>query len=155
MKILIAVDGSAGGDAAVNEIGRRPWPEETEIRLIHVFTPWRNEFSRGNAATAYDDLNKQLQAAGVQCLREAQARLQRLAPGIVVDTVLREGSAKQAILQEAESWGVDLIALGSTGRGAVERLFLGSTSLAIATGAPCSVEIIRTPPPSPLDLQDA
>lgn len=32
---------------------------------------------------------------------------------------------------------------GSHGHGSVKRLWLGSVSLAIATSAPCSVEIVR------------
>lgn len=97
------------------------------------------------------DLNKQSHAAGVQLLREAQARLERLAPGAVVDTVLREGSVKDAILHEAESWGACMIALGSTGDDAFDRVLLGATFVSTAIEARCWVEVF-TPPPTPKSL---
>jgi nucleotide-binding universal stress UspA family protein len=59
---------------------------------------------------------------------------------------LQVGSPKEAILDEAERWGADLIVVGSHGYGAIQRLFLGSVSLAVATNALCSVEIVRMPP---------
>lgn len=54
-----------------------------------------------------------------------------------------EGSPKKLIVEEAEKWGADLIILGSHGRGAVGRTFLGSVSLAVVSHAKCSVEIVR------------
>lgn len=37
MKILLAVDGSASSDQAIEEIVRRPWPEQTEVKVITAF----------------------------------------------------------------------------------------------------------------------
>jgi hypothetical protein len=34
MKILLAVDGSAYSDAAVEEVLRRPWPPDSEVKVI-------------------------------------------------------------------------------------------------------------------------
>jgi nucleotide-binding universal stress UspA family protein len=56
-----------------------------------------------------------------------------------------KGSPRQAILEEAERWGADLIVVGSHGYGVWDRLLLGSVSNAIATHAACSVEIVRCP----------
>ena len=39
MKILLAVDGSTCGEAAVTEVANRPWPEGSEIRIISVVQP--------------------------------------------------------------------------------------------------------------------
>ena len=47
------------------------------------------------------------------------------------------------IVEEAERWGADLILVGSHGYGSVKRFMLGSVSQAVATHAPCSVEIVR------------
>jgi nucleotide-binding universal stress UspA family protein len=52
-------------------------------------------------------------------------------------------SPKEIILQEAAEWPADWIVLGSNGHGALDRFLLGSTSEAVATHAPCSVEVIR------------
>src|SRR5688572_33168392 len=34
MKILLAIDGSAYSDAAVEEVLRRPWPPDSEVKVI-------------------------------------------------------------------------------------------------------------------------
>ncbi len=39
MKILLAVDGSACSDAAVSEVARRPWPADTQVRIISMVEP--------------------------------------------------------------------------------------------------------------------
>ncbi|MBM3272800.1 universal stress protein [Candidatus Kaiserbacteria bacterium] len=148
MKILLAIDGSEHSDAAVSEVSRRPWPQGTEVRIITVDTPWKEELSRGRSSSMFDELNRQSRADAWQRLNEAVAVIKRNAPGLVVSPVLREGHPKDKILDEAESWGADLIVVGSHGYGAIKRLFLGSVSLAIATRAACSVEIVRVPPSS-------
>lgn len=145
MKILLAIDGSSCSDAAVAEVSRRPWPEGTEVRIITVETPWTEDFSRGCSSNMFDELNKQLRAKAWQSVNDAAAVVKRNAPGLIVSPVLREGHPKDKILDEAEQWGADLIVVGSHGYGAVRRLFLGSVSLAVATNAPCSVEIVRAP----------
>jgi nucleotide-binding universal stress UspA family protein len=50
------------------------------------------------------------------------------------------------ILDQAESWGADLIVLGSHGYSGWRRFLLGSVSHAVATHAHCSVEIVRQKP---------
>ena len=56
-----------------------------------------------------------------------------------------EGSPKQAIVEEAERWGADLVVVGSHGRGFWGRLLLGSVSHAVAARANCPVLIVRPP----------
>jgi len=50
------------------------------------------------------------------------------------------------ILDEAESWGADLIVLGSHGYNAWKRFLLGSVSQAVVSHAKCSVEVVRCSP---------
>src|ERR1041385_8336848 len=37
MKILVAVDGSPCSDVAVEEIGRRPWPAGSSVKVLNAF----------------------------------------------------------------------------------------------------------------------
>jgi hypothetical protein len=37
MKILLAVDGSPCSDAAVEEVGHRPWPEGSSVKVLSAF----------------------------------------------------------------------------------------------------------------------
>jgi nucleotide-binding universal stress UspA family protein len=60
-----------------------------------------------------------------------------------VITETKDGRAKDVILDEAETWGADLIVVGSHGYHGLRRFLLGSVSQAVAAHAPCSVEIVR------------
>lgn len=147
MKILLAIDGSSYSDAAVASISKRPWPPQTEVRLITVERPLDSGLLRGETSTVFDEIVMRHRAEASERLQRAAAVFQQNAPGILVTPLLREGWPKEMILEEAERWGADLIVVGSHGYGAVRRLFLGSVSLAVATGAPCSVEIVRSAAP--------
>ena len=146
MKILLAVDGSASSDAAIAEIIRRPWPEQTEVKVITAFeTPIMVGIEPWAAAPMYlDELQKAVSSAasavvenGVTKLKTALANKMRIAGEVI------QGSPKQVIVEEAERWGADLIIMGSRGLGAWNRLLLGSVSNAVVHHAKCSVEIVR------------
>jgi nucleotide-binding universal stress UspA family protein len=150
MKILLAVDGSSCSEMAVDEVARRPWPAESEIKVVSVverptiaaMEPWEvpADYFRILEKVAHD---KALAAATA-----ASAKLNAAANQVFsVTMALPTGSPKQTILEEAEGWGADLIVVGSHGYGAWERLLLGSVSLAVASHANCLVEIVRCSKP--------
>ncbi len=66
--------------------------------------------------------------------------------GLEITTMIKSGSAREVILDEAESWDADLIVLGSHGYSGWQRFLLGSVSHAVAMRAHCSVEIVRQKP---------
>lgn len=37
MKILLAVDGSPCSEVAVEEVGRRHWPEDSSVKVLNAF----------------------------------------------------------------------------------------------------------------------
>ncbi|HKG21374.1 MAG TPA: universal stress protein, partial [Blastocatellia bacterium] len=39
MKILLAIDGSSFSDTAVDEVAGKPWPENSEVKIISVAEP--------------------------------------------------------------------------------------------------------------------
>jgi nucleotide-binding universal stress UspA family protein len=145
MKILLAVDGSAYSAGAVAEVSRRPWPPQSEVRIITVDLPLDSDLLRGGSPTVFDELAQRQRVEAERHLNAAAATFKQYAPGLRVTPILREGHPKEVILDEAERWGADLIVVGSHGYGAIRRFFLGSVSLAVATNAPCSVEIVRIP----------
>lgn len=148
MRILLAVDGSPGSDAAVDEVCRRPWPLESEVRVVTVLSPIESILMQGvtHSPTTFDDILKQQGMEAATRLREIADDVARRAPGLNVTPRLLEGLPKEAIVDEAEKWGADLIVVGSNGYGAIKRFLLGSVSLAVALNAPCSVEIVRQSP---------
>ena len=59
-----------------------------------------------------------------------------------VETAVLSGEARFEILRELEERPVDLVVLGTHGRGGLDRLVLGSVAATVARQAPCSVLLI-------------
>lgn len=145
MKILLAIDGSTFSHAAIRQVGLRPWPTGTEVRVITVDARIDDPAlsRRGLGASAYDEFVRVQREEARDTLANAADSLRQLAPQLTVAAELLEGSPKEQIVSDARSWGADLIVVGSQGRGAIKSLLLGSVSLAVVLSAPCSVLIVR------------
>lgn len=151
MRILVAVDGSSCSRVAAEEVARRPWPEGTEVRVISAYEPavlLAMAEAWAPPEGYYEEIEEADQARA-QAAAEAGARLieDRTEGRLSVTSEIVRGAPKEAIVSEAESWGADLIVVGSHGYRGWKRLWLGSVSHAVATHAHCSVEIVRTHPP--------
>jgi nucleotide-binding universal stress UspA family protein len=151
MRILLAVDGSEFGDAAVEEIANRPWPPRSEAHVISVirlpFTPTPE--TQGLPDSYYSQLERAERERAESAINRAIARLReggasRETPLTLSGEVV-VGRPAETIIETAEKWGADLITLGSHGYGGFKRFLLGSVSYAVATHAPCSVEIVHKP----------
>jgi nucleotide-binding universal stress UspA family protein len=143
MKILLAVDGSECSGVVVEEVTKRPWPADSALRIIFVaeilsfeeltLPPrYREDLERAARQRAQTIVER-----ATTRLHESDARFLPISSSVVVD------SPKDAIVEEAERWGADLIVVGSHGYRCPGRAPLGSVSQAVATQAKCSVEIAR------------
>jgi nucleotide-binding universal stress UspA family protein len=145
MKILVAYDGSPAADAAIDLILKRPWPDGTQVRVVTVLEiPMFYPMASG--IEAYPPLSEKVrQAMRENAYRSVQAAVEKLKskPGMQPNYELREGDVKRALLEAIREWGADLVIVGSYGKGAIGRLFLGSVSHALVTHAPCNVEVVR------------
>lgn len=148
MKILLPIDGSKCSEAAVREITTRPWPADSQVRLLYVLELYPRTLHGAGVLPPerYEDLEKLDRARSTDFLDDATAAIRKA--GFCeedVTTVVAVGSPKRVIVDEAENWGADLIVVGSHGDGAIKRFLLGSVSLAVAMHATCSVLIFRSP----------
>jgi nucleotide-binding universal stress UspA family protein len=152
MRLLVAVDGSSFGDAAVAEVAERPWPDGSEVRVvtaIHLpFVPTPETWVLPEELYAEAEKHSREQAdltlqRAEKTIAESNAS-RRVPLGFSRETML--GHAEEVIISTAREWEADLILLGSHGHRAWERFILGSVSQAVAWHAPCSVEIVRTTP---------
>lgn len=147
MNILIPVDGSPCSQAAVTEVAGRPWPEGSEIRVlfvVHSTVPMVPDLFLHGLASFYESVADERKLADPILKRAADAlREGRGTSELSIDTASVEGLPKEAILAEAESWGADLIVLGSHGRSEAQRVFFGSVARTAVEHAHCSVEIVR------------
>ena len=150
MKILLAVDGSPYSDAAIEEIIKRPWPPQSEVKIITAvetpimigvgLEPWPANYYEELQKTAREAAKTVIDSA-MRTLNEASDKTLKISHEII------GGPPNQVIVEEAESWGADLILMGSRGLGVWNRLLLGSVSSAVVHHAKCSVEIVRMSKP--------
>ena len=148
MKILLAVDGSACSDAAAQELAKRPWPPQTEVKVITAveipapvgMEPW------AVSPDYFENVEGTLRRAAQAVLDSALLQLKSTTEKTLkITSEIIQGSPAQVIVDEAESWGADLIIVGSRGLGIWNRIVLGSVSNAVVHHAKCSVEVVRTP----------
>ena len=144
MKILLAIDDSLCSDAAIEEVARWPRLPQSEVRVVSVDAPLEPSLLR-NAGDVFEEIVKQQRSESSKRLLGAKNLLEQKVPGLHVTASLLEGWPPEAIVQEAERFGADLVVLGSHGSGPLRRFFLGSVSQYVAHRAPCSVLIVRRP----------
>src|SRR5215813_3280994 len=146
MKILLATDGSNYSKTAVNSVAERPWPEGSEVKIISAmeipYPPTTETWVMPDSY--YSELDRVEREQSEAAVKDAVERIESgKASGLEIITKIISGSAREAILDEAEKWGADLIVLGSHGYSGWQRFLLGSVSHAVATHAHCSVEMVR------------
>ncbi len=148
LKLLLAVDGSAGSRHAAESLAARPWPAGTEIKVLSAVELGLSALQAAFEIPALDAAHLETQrAAAMERTENAidSARKTLEAAGLRTSESISVlvASPKEIILQEAAAWPADLIVLGSHGSSGLSRFLLGSTSEAVATHAACSVEVIR------------
>jgi nucleotide-binding universal stress UspA family protein len=141
-RILVPSDFSECSDAAVRyglELARK---FNAQLHLLHVIQdpatqPWAAE---GFAVPLLEVVD--------QWQKDAQERLARSIPpedratAIVISTI---ASPFPEILRYAADNGIDLIVMGTHGRGGVSHVLLGSIAEKVVRRAPCPVLTVRYP----------
>ena len=159
MKIMIAYDGSGYADAAIEDLRRAGLPEKGEALIASVAdlskTAIANSYEIGILGKFVSSklLEKTIEltmkeSAQVQYEVEklalgGAARLREILPGWRVSSQTAVGNVANELLKIAADRQPDLIAVGSHGRTALGRFFLGSVSKEIAERASCSVRVVR------------
>jgi len=146
MKILIAIDGSDFSQAALKSVIARPWPPNTEVKVLNVVEPPALLMGREMSGpdpefeTVWNALREQAKAIVLKAAEKLRAA------NFNVSTELVEGDPKSQIIDQANEWHADMIVLGSHGWSGLKRFLMGSVSEGVARHAHCSVEIVRTAP---------
>ena len=147
MKILLAIDGSPCSERAVEEVARRPWPDDSQVRIVSVVEPPAPLVAEPYmGVSGYFEEVEQLKRKQADEVVARAAEALRAGAGTAlmgISTDVITGSPKRTIVEESEEWDADLIVLGSHGYHTWERMLLGSVSQSVAAHAQCSVEIVR------------
>ncbi len=148
MKILMATDGSDFSRAAINALANIvAKPDATSIKIVSAVerpTPIAAE-PMAVSAEYYNEIEQYGRDQARKFLTEAETQIRSLFPNAAPDltTEVIFCSRQRVLVEEAESWGADLIVVGSHGYGFWSRLMLGSVSNSIVHNATCSVLVIR------------
>jgi nucleotide-binding universal stress UspA family protein len=136
-KIIVGVDESDRSKDAVALAAQLARGSGAELVLVCAF-PYDDMPSRaGNL-----DWRRSLCADAEQSIERAQEGMPDLP--VVVPRAIAELSPAKAIQTMATSEGASLIVIGSSHRGAVGRVFAGTTAERLLHGAPCPVAVAPT-----------
>jgi nucleotide-binding universal stress UspA family protein len=110
------------------------------VRLMHVAPVPGNWSDAGGRTIAYTDQEMdRLTAEGIDYLDA----LKPLLDGVGVEAVVRFGDPAAEILQEADAFGADLIAVTTASRSKLARLLLGSVAEGVFQKARPAVLLLR------------
>ena len=128
---------------AISAVAARAWPAGTQVRVVVVLDLrfWVEMASYGAPGWQvgegiYDDKSWARKAVSAVTRELSEA-------GLLATAVIQEGNPKHVLIRESESFSADCIFVGAKGHSRIERLLIGSVSMAVAANAPCSVEVVR------------
>jgi nucleotide-binding universal stress UspA family protein len=156
LKVMIAYDGSGCADAAIDDLCRAGLPPDPEILIVSVLNlPAINlpisEFDLVSLAShralmvieqAKVHSRREIEKVKT-CAAKAADRLRSRFPEWEIRCEVLYGKPAVELLRRAAEWKPDLIVVGSHGRGAIGRFFLGSVSQKVAEEADCPVRLVR------------
>lgn len=135
-RLLLATDLSPASGQAATEAIRLAAGSGAQLIVISVVQSGRLRLPGGLVLRRVDQERSRIET-GVQRL-VGRAR----AAGVRATFLVWEGEPAEAILAAAEAEDVDVIVLGSHGRGPLGRFVLGSTSMHVSDMARCRVLVV-------------
>jgi nucleotide-binding universal stress UspA family protein len=146
-KILIALSNDAEEAAKVAETGLSiAKTHAADVRILSVIEPTVSALGASVGFAAADAPTMSALQITEPTIRNREAMIKDILRShsreIKADQTVRAGDAATEISSESESWGADLIVLGSRDRGWLGRLFDPSVSREVAQRAHCAVLIL-------------
>ena len=148
MHILLPTDGSdIALDAAKRGLGVLEAP--TKLTLLSVVGDLPADAGAGGiegpvyTPEQEEELRQSQKQHAEHALDEAEAVVQAVRPGTPIDRRIEIGDPAAMICLLAEQLGVDVVVVGSHGKGFLSRVLLGSVSEHVTRHAPCPVLVVR------------
>lgn len=144
-KILVAIDGSPQSDKAAEEAVRMAYNTRSQFKscvyamlvLPNAPTSTYTDFVPSAPVTEtdkWDDLRRRIFYVVEKCATENNVPL---------EMIVEYGEPADKLIEFAKREQVDVIVIGSSGKGFIQRRIKGSVSHRVATSAGCSVYIVR------------
>jgi len=140
-KLLLATDLSEASEAATDQAFELAKRLEASLLVVSVIDPGALQLPGGRFRARVDQVRERREL-------QAQALVERgRSEDVEVSFLVWTGDPGDMIVEAAEAEHVDMVLVGSHGRGAVGRLFLGSVSEHVVRHAPCPVLVVRPKEP--------
>ena len=140
-QILVATDFSEPASVAVNYGRDLARAYDATLHVIHVLEEMRGLYG-ADVGFALADVARNIEASVQRDLDAAIVRDED-DPLKVVATVQRGSNVAHAITNYAKANAIDLVIVGTHGRGAVSRFLMGSVAERVVRSAPCPVLTVR------------
>ena len=144
-RILVPTDFSPPSDAALEYARAVAARFGASLHLLHVVDdPYRAALAAEVYVPEVEGLRDELVGSGVARLREQLRTSDARDVGATTDAVI--GTPAWTIVEYAGSHDIDLIIMGTHGRGGMSHLFMGSVAERVVRTAPCPVLTVRQTP---------
>jgi nucleotide-binding universal stress UspA family protein len=142
-KILVATDFSEAADAALAYGRALARAFNARLHVLHVVDDMYLRLGGDAYAAVLPELQQDVE-------RLARERLDELVVDndptpLPTDLIIREGAAAQEIVKYAKDADIDLVVVGTHGRGAMAHLLMGSVAERVVRTASCPVLTVRHP----------
>lgn len=137
-KILIATDGSEYTKEAVSTGLHFAKILGAEVTALYVID--QTSFVSFPIDSSIVSVYSLLENEGKRAVEDVKVEGEAL--GVKVSTVVTEGSPTRKIVEMAAEY--DLVVLGTLGRSALSKLFMGSVAERVTRYAPCPVLVVRS-----------
>ncbi len=146
-KVLVATDFSPAAETALMYGRTFARTFGGKLYVIHVVDDFAVRLASGEAAAtglAPIDVQTEIERAARQELDTVVTETDRRELGAVGVMKISHSPANE-ITEYAKEAGVDIIVLGATGRGVIDRMLMGSVADKVIRRAPCPVLAVRHP----------
>ena len=140
-KILVATDGSEQNHQAVLEAIGLAKSEKAELHCLYIVDTIA--FASLPMDVTWENVYNVLYQEGKEAIELVKKQAKK--DGVKFFSSVLEGNPAVEIVKYAQENSVDLIVVGTLGRGGLSRFLLGSTAEKVIRTAPCPVMVVRQP----------
>jgi nucleotide-binding universal stress UspA family protein len=140
-KVLVAVDGSTESMAAIDRAIRITKNDDAELIAFHsIQLPLVGYYTPAVLDSVLDKGTSEAE----NWFRDIEKRTREAVRSKVKTQIVKGFSSPSSeIVSYAEKENVDLIVMGTKGRGKMKKTFLGSTASGVVMNASCTVMVVR------------
>jgi nucleotide-binding universal stress UspA family protein len=141
--IVVGVDGSDGGTAALEFAAEEAALRHAELRIVSAWEVPAAVYGAGFTPPVDAGTLEALGIRAQQVADDASDAVKKLQPSLQVEAVAVAGQPADVLLERAA--GAELIVVGRRGLGGFKSLLLGSVSQQVVHYAACPVVVVNEP----------